>query len=134
MYFGTLLEGQRLRYRKAAQYWANLTVRRIIYISAGMLLRDPADAGLQFVIVALFATFLPQINVYRLNVHLSLFRNRLECFNEWLCGTLIIFCSCMTDYVDVEMRLNIGWFIVIASTIGITVNAVFMLCAIFHTI
>lgn len=117
----------RLKNRKAATYLINLTVRRLVFVGLGLVTRNVDDAGLQWVLVMIFATLLPQINGLAIGVNLTLSRNRLEIFNEWICGTAVILAHLYTNVYSAEQRYEYGWLLIFVTCLGLLVNAALML-------
>ena len=132
--FGALYAGLRVRNRKAEAYLKSLTFRRLIFCFFVMLMRSFDYAGLQWVLIIIFAILLPSINNLAIRVNLSRRQNRLELFNEWACGNVMIFSCLFTEILDLEMRFNVGWYVVIVTAFCLLVNAYFIFLSLIKTI
>ena len=69
-----------------------------------------------------------------IRVNLARWQNRLELFNEWICGSILIYSCLFTDVNTAEMRFVYGWHVVILTSIGLGVNAVYILMSLIDTV
>lgn len=93
-----------------------------------MLIRDPDYFSVQFGLITVFGTFIPQIITLNLRANTSRFKNRLELFNEWILGTsLISICVFTNMSKDLTIRYEFGWYVCAFVLFGILVNIIIIL-------
>jgi hypothetical protein len=131
--YGALYQGLRLRNRKSASYLKSLTARRIIFCFLVMFMRNTDVTGLQWVLIVICATLLPSLNNMSIRVNHARWQNRLELFNEWICGSVLIYSCLFTDVHTPEMRYFYGWHVVIITGFGLFVNAIIILHSMYLT-
>jgi hypothetical protein len=99
-FIGELYDQMRTRNRKAVSFLTTLSLRRFLFVLLIMLMTNNDMAGLQWVLILLCVIIMPSISTVGIRVNYSTFENRLEFFNEWVCGSAFILACLFTEIHD----------------------------------